>query len=202
MPIWKIMAIMAVVTAVALAIDAELLLFVSILTFCGSAIVCIIAAIREIVEKKGTKQRAGARSLAIRAVAIWLASWVMLFIGTASLPGPASSGPSSLSSEAAPTAATSESPSTDADRLLQADIGAWRQATSTDQMLAAAALAYGVLESRGELEAVGGADGLRPYADGLVYCIDEMSDVEAFEQQEVREIAALCIGMLGDAWGM
>ncbi len=134
--------------------------------------------------------------LAIMAVVMAVAPPLLTVV--ASLPESASSGPSSLSSEAAPTAVTSESPSTDADRLLQADIGVWRQATSTDQMLAAAALAYGVLESRGELEAVGGADGLRPYADDLVYCIDGVGDVE----QEVREIAALCIGMLGDAWGM
>ena len=113
------------------------------------------------------------------------------------------SGPSSLSSEAAPTAVTSESPSTDADRLLQADIGVWRQATSTDQLLAASALAYVVLESLGELEAVGGADGLRPYADDLVYCISDGTamDGEAIERLEVREIAAMCIVQMGDAWG-
>ena len=78
MPVWEIMAIMAVVTAVALAIDPELLMRVSVLTGSGSFVAILIL--------KAATKGAAATGWGGSAVLVWLMSWVMLFIGAASLP--------------------------------------------------------------------------------------------------------------------
>ena len=196
MPVWEIMAIMAVVTAVALAIDPELLMRVSVLTGSGSFVAILIL--------KAATKGAAATGWGGSAVLVWLMSWVMLFIGAASLPESTSSSTPAATGQTEVESASVGGEWWEGGTLFQADIREWRQATSSNRVATAAALAYGVLESRGlDLQALGGPDGLRPYADDLVYCISDGTamDGEAIERLEVREITAMCIVQMGDAWG-
>ena len=89
--------------------------------------------------------------------------------------------------------------------LHEGTIGEWKRASAHDWLATAADFAYLLLQDQGhDLTSIGGLDGLRPYAEDIVTCVNESTvGLDALDDSlKTAETALLCVTLMGSQWGI